>query len=178
MAKEECHPSFKCWNCDKPTLIPHPDRESKKHPYQDWSFVCTICVDTYNQRPESNLVCCKCHVGTPDWWYPEGEELWEDVYICKYCEDTAVFCQSCYFGHCREETHKTARTEKRAKRSSDLLAEFLIFHVMKEKLQEKRKREIDTGGEKEKVEANEDKEDEREKKRQKTSHTVSEKKDE
>ena len=120
--KEEAqipHPEYKCWQCDKRALIPHPDRETKKHPYPEWSFMCWNCSHP-GEESFAVLVCCECKVGTVEWWYPRGEEIWEAMSTCKYCYDDCVYCQSCYFAHTTSDEHISKKKTYKKEREEEL----------------------------------------------------------
>lgn len=84
-----------CWQCKGPTEL-HPWRFWKKHPHPHRSFQCLKCTLKYEAGRMAVLLCAGCGETQVEWWY-SLEELWEDVYECKYCED--VFCQRCYSDH-------------------------------------------------------------------------------
>jgi hypothetical protein len=141
MDEFKTHQEYKCWNCLGNTLIPHPRAITKKHPYPDWSFNCIVCKDfsgTNVGNLYENLVCCDCKIGTPDWWYSLGE-LWDDVWICKYCYDDVIFCQSCYSGHTDTTEHLANKAEYKEKERGDLIEIYRNLRNKKDKERENEK---------------------------------------
>jgi len=133
------HSEYKCWMCDHFSLVPHPDRSTKNHPYEEWSFICTRCIKDDGGNLE-NLVCCECKIGMCEWWYGSCNEIWEGTYSCKYCWDDSVFCQGCYFEHQKSSEHvkKRRKTKEKEEEETKEFSKWILSTYSKKKRETKK----------------------------------------